>query len=606
MYQLIHDYTDDGTFRQFVQEIKGKVAEKPGSTPLFHVHCDSAKRDLVEKAVATIGEELPDALYMGCSTSGNISNGAFDSRPAPNLTVHCDVFEDPTTKIEVHQFPLDDQHRDETADALVALVEEKPWVKAVGMLTIVIDVQMEDFCKRISGLRDGVVLFGAGALCTEDIDIFTGLPYVCSSAGNASGHAIVFALYGGESFHALTQAVIGWKPIGKPLEITRAKGPVIYELDGKPAYELYRHYLKIENDEHFSDNSLLFPLAIDNDGVTVIKAPVRVGDDGSLTLTSHIADAHQICRMAYGDPATILHNIKESTQVMRDFAPQGIIAYSCAARLMYWGPKFISRETLPFNSIAPVVGFYSGGEFERHRGKVLHHNVTLVIVGIREGEPADVDDAVIAINETEFSRQMAIVNSLAALVSATSTELESAYYKMRMMAKVDGLTGICNRREIESHIEKALSPLSDAGRKVRAARVGGYDFARPCVIMLDIDDFKKVNDVHGHKAGDDVLRGLGGLLRKLVDEEGVGISGRWGGEEFMVLLGHGTLGEAQGLAERIRAAFSEIDFPDSGRHTVSVGTAQALEDETPDQLCHRVDTALYEAKKQGKNRVVTA
>ena len=241
MYQLQQNYTDDEALRSFVCDVKERLAKDHASKALFRLFNDTSAREITENAAAIIKSVIPDALYVGCSTSGNISDGRFSPGPLPNLTIGCDFFEDPKTQIEVFQFPLDEDHCETTAHALLALVEERPWVKAIGMLTTIIGVRMEDFCNVLDRLRKDIIMFGAGALTTEDIDMFNGLPFVVSSAGETDGHAIVFALYGGENFHAITEAISGWKPIGRPLRITRAEGPVLYELDGQPAFDLYHH-----------------------------------------------------------------------------------------------------------------------------------------------------------------------------------------------------------------------------------------------------------------------------------------------------------------------------------------------------------------------------
>lgn len=591
MLQYNHNYTDENEFREHLDFIAAQMEEN-GGTPdqlLFHLYTDTSDRSVTKTALAIMRAAIPGAHIVGCSTSHNICNGAYASGQIPNLTVVGNVFMDPDTRFEIHQFPLDYDCAQSTAESLCALIEERPWVKAVEMLTTVIDVSMTDFCVEISKIRDDITLFGGGALSSENVNMFAGLPYVYSSEGEADGHAVVFVLYGGSKLHVMSRTIVGWKPLGLPMAITRAKGPILYELDGAPAFERYHHYLSIEDDESFSDNSLLFPLALQHDGRMVVKAPVQVGDDGSLTLTSDLADYHRECRIMYGDPATILNSINEAAQELRAFKPQGIHAFSCAARFMYWGADYISRETLPFESLAPTAGFYTGGEFSRDAGKVLHHNVTLVIVGMREGDGQDQELRDVQVDHAGFSRQMAIVNSLAAFIGVTVSEVGELYAQVDRLARVDGLTGVYNRREIENRIEHAMDKAG-----------------KPSVIMIDIDDFKVVNDAYGHKAGDDVLRGLGSLLREVIDEPGLGLSGRWGGEEFMVLLGDASLDEAAALAEKLRAGFAEIDFPASGRHFLSLGVAQALEGETTDLLTQRADKALYAAKHAGKNRVVIA
>ena len=595
MYQLNFQRGSIAEFRKSLESASARIAATPHAKALAHLYNDTSHRDASDEFVKVIKAVFPDMPYVGCSTSGNISDGALVRGESPNISMTVNVFEDPTANVEVHQFPLTRDNRVEIAQSIIDLVNERPWVKAVEVNTTLIDVGMADFCLDLRFLRSGVVVFGGGALTSESFNMWGGLPYVFSSAGENSGASIALVLYGGESFNAKVETIYGWKPLGRSMRITRARGPILYELEGVPAFELFAHYLALENDEEFSDNSIVFPLAFKDDSQIVIKAPVTIGEDGSITLTSDLSSRHSECRITYGDPGTILRSIKQSASEIMTFGPQSIFAYSCAARRMYWGDDDISRETLPLQEIAPVAGFYTGGEFARQDGPVLHHNVTLVIACLREGEAPDSMRGEIDINEAEFTRQMGIVNRLAAFVGVTSDELETAYAKLEVMAKTDGLTKILNRLTIETHIRDAFESWDS-----------GETAVPPTLIMLDLDNFKAVNDKFGHKAGDDVLKGLGAMLRSLVDKRGLGLSGRWGGEEFMVLAPDLTFAVARSLADELRTEFAAMSFPSSGQHTASVGLAYALPGESPDAFCQRVDNALYDAKRQGKNRVVIA
>ena len=90
--------------------------------------------------------------------------------------------------------------------------------------------------------------------------------------------------------------------------------------------------------------------------------------------------------------------------------------------------------------------------------------------------------------------------------------------------------------------------------------------------MIDIDDFKKVNDTYGHKEGDIVLQGLSQMLRDEIDKNVPGASaGRWGGEEFMILLPESDEKAATEIAELFRSRFAEIEFPNAKHRTISVG-----------------------------------
>jgi diguanylate cyclase (GGDEF)-like protein len=125
--------------------------------------------------------------------------------------------------------------------------------------------------------------------------------------------------------------------------------------------------------------------------------------------------------------------------------------------------------------------------------------------------------------------------------------------------------------------------------------------------MLDVDDFKKINDERGHACGDAVLKGLGVLLRSTLRE--LDLAARWGGEEFLLVLPETSREGAVQIAEKIRRGAEEIRVHDEGRDvafTVTIGVGTFDEKLPLDEYLRRVDAALYEGKRAGKNRVVAA
>ena len=164
-------------------------------------------------------------------------------------------------------------------------------------------------------------------------------------------------------------------------------------------------------------------------------------------------------------------------------------------------------------------------------------------------------------------------------------------------AVTDSLTGMYNRRYLESHFERVSSRLKDEGKPIS-------------LLMLDIDHFKAVNDTHGHDIGDEVLQVVS--RRILSNLRGFDTAVRFGGEEFVILLPDAPLAAAVITAERLCKAMSSTpvpvgDSPDGLSITVSLGAATTLAgDETLDTLIKRADVALYEAKSAGRNKVMTA
>ena len=121
--------------------------------------------------------------------------------------------------------------------------------------------------------------------------------------------------------------------------------------------------------------------------------------------------------------------------------------------------------------------------------------------------------------------------------------------------------------------------------------------------MIDIDNFKQINDTFGHLAGDKILKQLGDLIRFNIRE--IDLAARYGGEEFAVVMSNTDTQEAEKAAERIRQSIQENGFADSNSIvTVSIGIALfPLDAKSMDELIEKADTSLYKAKRDGKNRV---
>ena len=158
-------------------------------------------------------------------------------------------------------------------------------------------------------------------------------------------------------------------------------------------------------------------------------------------------------------------------------------------------------------------------------------------------------------------------------------------------AEKDPLTELHNRRRFEAYFAKLLEKF----------RQEKSPFS---LIILDIDNFKNINDTHGHLVGDDVLIALANILKNFINKNH--FTARIGGEEFAILLPDITLDEAAKIAEKLRVTVANrsVDLEDGKLDfTVSLGVTQAKKSDTMQSIIKRADDALYESKRNGKNRV---
>jgi diguanylate cyclase (GGDEF)-like protein len=261
----------------------------------------------------------------------------------------------------------------------------------------------------------------------------------------------------------------------------------------------------------------------------------------------------------------------------------------------------------------PLVATFglSAAEAERQRVPVVDDVHTRSVAVAYEYENGDVEPgsepvrkgvAVPLHGETEplgmlavFSRRSdsafddSTISELEALAARAAPAIENArrFREARELADIDALTGLHNRRYFHETLEREVS---------RARR-----YRRPLsLVVLDLDDFKAVNDHIGHLAGDDVLAEIGERMRSVVRT--ADIACRIGGEEFAVLLPEASLGDAEQLYERLASAVAASPVGEAGDLSISGGITHLHPDDSPTTFFERADEALYSAKAAGKGR----
>ena len=193
-------------------------------------------------------------------------------------------------------------------------------------------------------------------------------------------------------------------------------------------------------------------------------------------------------------------------------------------------------------------------------------------------------------------QRIAILLGAASLLLLGTMALQQVQrgHRLKRLAMTDDLTGLPNRRGVLDALDRGL----------RARRQDGRPLA---VVVFDIDHFKRINDLHGHHGGDRVLEDIASIVRAEVPA--AGSVGRFGGEEFLVVLPGLDHADALALAERLRTAVASGIVgadDDRPRVTISLGVASAGDDADAEALLRRADGALYRAKHEGRDRIVSA
>jgi len=258
---------------------------------------------------------------------------------------------------------------------------------------------------------------------------------------------------------------------------------------------------------------------------------------------------------------------------LRSLVVRMVALYVGVALVIYFLAKHLSMLIMqPIKALEHATKRYTKGDFS-----------PIVLEG--EGEIAS---AIMAFNAMGY-RIKNFTTELQEEVKLRTKELTSVNQKLVQLASTDALTSLYNRGKIDELIQGELE---------RFRR-----FAHPfSILLIDLDDFKGINDTHGHQAGDIVLKEFAKILQATTRK--TDSIGRWGGEEFLILSPGATLGGAKTLAQTILEVLRQKTLQDIGTVSASIGGAQDRQGETYKDFVARVDRNLYTAKTTGKDCVV--
>lgn len=573
LLQTIFNTEFEKTIRSWTDTIKSN-----GYSALIHVYIPySAEfRDEDTRRIRQIlKKHIPDVPVIGCSSTGVIMNGQLND---DDSVVSVMMFEDSSTTVKIVPYYA---APDTDAQNVLEYARSIPDLRGVELITSASYSMLEPAGKIMDNLPEEIEIFGGVAVGDDKHPAFV---FAGDCPESYGGSACVF--YCGSQLHLLTTRMFGWKPIGYPLNVTKSEGPVVYEIDEKPAYDVYNHYLQIKKDDYFFYDALEFPWEVRVDEYTAyLRHAKSVNPDGSILMSSIIPQGSKI-RLTYGDPRRIMYHTKQTALEIKEFAPQAINIINCMGRKLFWSEND-DAEISVLSKLTNTTGFSALGEIMRHKGTSLLNNLSIVTIAMREGEKKEIPE--VDIDLFEKSSNIPITARLALFINTISEELMEKNNQLNDMlykASHDALTGLLNRGAIERSIYDYYEE-------------GGEDWH---LIMFDLDNFKKINDNCGHMEGDTILKSLAKLLDEYTQGNAGTCTGRWGGEEFMIFVKGRSDKEVKKIAENLCIKVRS-DCNHDHPITISVGVTAYKKDETVLTTITRVDELMYQAKNSGKDRV---
>ncbi|MBQ9438544.1 MAG: GGDEF domain-containing protein [Lachnospiraceae bacterium] len=584
MKQLLYQVIDADSAEEFFGTVRSEAEKISVSSMLFHFYCGTTDVVFIEDIRRRIVEAFPQAQIAGTTSNGEILEGHLMDQ---GLLLGVLLFEKSDVQVTYYK-ELRGNEGEYGADVR-KLIGETADVKAVELLLEGPPANTGMLLDLIQQCSDDITIFGGYSI---GHDIGSDRKLLVTKDGILE-NALLVIMYSGKELHINANYTLGWVPLGHAFKITKCKGNLLQEINGKPAYDIYQKYLQISLDEKSVENTTEFPLLVKKGKIEFLRHPNACLEDGTMALSGYVQEGMDVY-LTYGNPTKIIKEVDRRCAAIREFEPEAIVLRSCALRKIFWR-DFVDKEVEPFQKMAETGGFYTGGELLRVPGgdRIMEFNLTLVSIAMREGEKKGLELPDARVDDTMLSGQASLLMRLANLVQITTEELIDTSERFARMAETDELTGLYNRREISARIHSALDASAMFGQ-------------RSCLIMLDIDYFKKVNDTFGHTAGDHALKEVAKIMRSYANEEMGGCAGRWGGEEFFLLLPGLEIKESMEIVEKMRKEVEEHDFGEAGHLTVSMGVIACTGLEERRRIFTQVDEALYQAKQMGRNRAILA
>lgn len=382
MIQRTGDIHNEAELLGMVSSIRDIKTYDTARTVFVQLYLSRFTREEAQKVIDFVRKELPKAKVAGMTIFGNpdvhLNTGKF-------IRFNTSIFD--SSDVSVFEYDCTGTEAAEAAakvkERIAAIEDARGVLLFASSFTFHISHFMEEVTR---GLED-IPFFGALAdMNTEDGEAF--LPCVFGSRTVSVG--VVAVVFSGRTLEFYTESLFNWNPIGKPLKVEAGEPGTIGDtlltrIDGLPAIQIYKKYLNVDPDSHFTMNICEFPIAVERNGCIMARVPCGFTENGELNLMGDIKDGEEI-RFTYGKTDDILLKTRQESERMAAFQPEAIFLFVCANRVLFMR-KRAAEEISYYSTIVPGTSYCHGGsELLRFQGKGGVLNSHIVTVGLREQE----------------------------------------------------------------------------------------------------------------------------------------------------------------------------------------------------------------------------
>jgi PAS domain S-box-containing protein len=381
---------------------------KDSPSLLIQVFTASIEKNFIEELLDIFRITLPKSQLIGTTTDGEIQDQEVTTL---QTVISFTAFE----KTELTTFISDDFKDSFQAGKELASHLIRDNTKAIISFIDGIYSNGEEFLNGITAINKDVIV--SGGMAGDNANFIQTLVFDKNSilqrgVVGVGLHSTTLKVFTHYSFH--------WASIGLDLEVTKAEGNRVYEINHKKITDVYAEYLGEEIALNLPSIGIEFPLIIHRNGVDIARAVINKESDGSLIFAGNIKKGDKV-RFGYGDVESILSNTEENIQKFQNRSIESIFIYSCMARRRFM-PQTIYKEIKPFSKIAPTSGFFSYGEFYSSSKKELL-NQTMTILALSENE-TKTQDKIEQIEPKPLSSKSRTFKALSHLIRTTSSHLE--------------------------------------------------------------------------------------------------------------------------------------------------------------------------------------